>query len=187
VCPNDANFVYETTPAAIEYSNYELLPEGELRAIPGGVLRIVKAHQLANFADACNECGNCDIFCPEDGGPQAAKPRFFGSLEMFQKYAGENGFFLDVKTGAIHGRIAGRSYVLRLNSLETQEVEVRLSDGQALSWKPKGDAAPNGRVLDMLPYLKLKLLAESVSDPRRVHFANVAGLQEVISGNGIND
>jgi hypothetical protein len=32
----------------------------------------------------------------------------------------------------------------------------------------------------MLPYLKLKLLAESVGDPRRVHFANVAGLQEVV-------
>jgi hypothetical protein len=32
----------------------------------------------------------------------------------------------------------------------------------------------------MLPYLKLKLLAESVGDPRHVHFANVAGFQEVI-------
>jgi hypothetical protein len=32
----------------------------------------------------------------------------------------------------------------------------------------------------MLPYLKLKLLAESVGDPRHVHFANVAGLEEII-------
>ncbi len=32
----------------------------------------------------------------------------------------------------------------------------------------------------MLPYLKLKLLAESVGDPRRVHFANVAGMEEVV-------
>jgi hypothetical protein len=30
----------------------------------------------------------------------------------------------------------------------------------------------------MLPYLKLKLLAESVGDPRRVHFANAGGIQE---------
>ena len=28
----------------------------------------------ANFADACNECGNCDVFCPEDGGPYLSKP-----------------------------------------------------------------------------------------------------------------
>jgi hypothetical protein len=62
---------------------------------------------------------------------------------------------------------------------ETGAVEIRLSDNQALSWKPKAGAAPPG-VIDMLPYLKLKLLAEAVGDPRRVHFANVAGLEEVI-------
>jgi hypothetical protein len=54
-----------------------------------------------------------------------------------------------------------------------------LSDNQALGWEAKGGAAPRG-VVDMLPYLKLKLLAESVGDPRHVHFANVAGLQEVV-------
>ena len=64
---------------------------------------------------------------------------------------------------------------------ETQAaaIEIRLSDNQALSWKPKPGAVPPG-VIDMLPYLKLKLLAESVGDPRHVHFANVAGLQEII-------
>ena len=69
VCPNDANFVYETRAGTIEYDNFELLP-GAVRRVPGGVLRVMKAHQLANYADACNECGNCDIFCPEEGGPQ---------------------------------------------------------------------------------------------------------------------
>jgi putative selenate reductase len=78
VCPNDANFTYETAPVTIEYDNYELLP-GEARRVPGGVLRVVKAHQLANYADACNDCGNCDVFCPEEGGPQRRKPRFFGT------------------------------------------------------------------------------------------------------------
>jgi hypothetical protein len=62
---------------------------------------------------------------------------------------------------------------------EAAVIEIRLSDNQALSWKPKAGAAPSG-TLDMLPYLKLRLLLESVSNPRRVHFANVAGLQEVI-------
>src|SRR5579872_3426047 len=49
VCPNDANFVYETPAVAIEYDNFELLPD-RIRRVPGGVLRIVKAHQLANYA-----------------------------------------------------------------------------------------------------------------------------------------
>ena len=55
----------------------------------------MKAHQLANYADACNECGNCDIFCPEDGGPQVEKPRFFGSRETYEADGGANKFYID--------------------------------------------------------------------------------------------
>jgi hypothetical protein len=51
-------------------------------------------------------------------------------------------------------------------------VEIRLSDNQVLTWQP------TVRTLDMLPYLKLRLLMESIGDPRHVNFANVAGLQE---------
>jgi putative selenate reductase len=210
VCPNDANFVYQTSATAISYDNFEMLPGG-VRRVPGGVLQLATVHQLANYADACNDCGNCDVFCPEDGGPYVEKPRFFGSLETYRKYAGANGFYIDFTPAgqgplsnvrgsdrsrdrqgavcAIYGTIAGEAYTLTLDPpadrarFETQdaEIEIRLSDNQALSWKPKPGAAPSG-IIDMLPYLKLKLLAESVGDPRRVHFANVAGLQEDISG-----
>ena len=187
VCPNDANFVYETSAGAIAYDNFELVAGG-VRRVPGGALQLAKAHQLANYADACNDCGNCDVFCPEDGGPYVEKPRFFGSLETYQKYAGANGFYIDYKQPTtIYGTVAGEAYVLAIDPaadrarFETQTgvVEIRLSDNQALSWEPKPGAAPSG-VIDMLPYLKLKLLVESVGDPRRVHFANVAGLEEVI-------
>jgi putative selenate reductase len=186
VCPNDANFVYEAPAAAIPYDNFELLPEG-VRRVPGGVFQLAKARQFANYADACNDCGNCDVFCPEDGGPYVEKPRFFGSLETYQKYAGANGFYIDFAPPVrIYGTIAGESYILALDPpadrarFETAAaaIEIRLCNNQALSWKPKPGAAPS-RTLDMLPYLKLKLLLESVGDPRRVHFANVAGMEEV--------
>jgi hypothetical protein len=135
------------------------------------------------------------------------KPRFFGCLETYRKYAGRNGFYIEFAAagplpngrgsdpsrdrqgavGTIYGTIGGEAYILTLDPpadrarFETQAaaIEIHLSDNQALSWKPKAGAAPPG-VIDMLPYLKLKLLAESVGDPRHVHFANVAGLQEVI-------
>ena len=51
-----------------------------------------KAHQIANFQDFCNECGNCDVFCPEDGGPYIEKPRFFGSLDAWRALP-RDGFF----------------------------------------------------------------------------------------------
>ena len=188
VCPNDANFVYESAPQAIEYDNFELQP-GVIRRVPGGVLRILKAKQFANFADACNDCGNCDVFCPEDGGPYTEKPRFFRTRESYRKHSRENGFYIDWETHTIYGTFGGRAYSLLLDPahdrarLETEraEVEIRLSGHQALRWAPK-PGARECETLDMLPYLKLKLLLESMEDPRHVHFANVAGLGEVASG-----
>ena len=222
VCPNDANFAYEAPVEAIAYDNFAMLP-ASVRRVPGGVFQLATAHQLANYADACNDCGNCDVFCPEDGGPYVEKPRFFGSIETYQKYARTNGFYIEFAAGSrpsdsfvdasgracpaptpgpglrrgeaclalgrvtIYGTIAGVAYVLTLDppadrarfETATAVIEIRLSDNQALSWKAKPGAAPPG-VIDMLPYLKLKLLAKSVGDPRHVHFANVAGLQEII-------
>jgi len=180
VCPNDANFAYETRPETIAYDNFELLPGGSVRRIPGGVLRVIKAHQLANYADACNDCGNCDIFCPEDGGPQVEKPRFFGSRETYSADTGANGFYIDWDARTIHGTMAHERYSLAVDAAADRAcftrpdgaVEIRLSDNQVLTWQP------TVRTLDMLPYLKLRLLMESIGDPRHVNFANVAGLQE---------
>ncbi|HTS66717.1 MAG TPA: hypothetical protein VMH28_32055 [Candidatus Acidoferrales bacterium] len=176
VCPNDANFVYETSPVTIEYDNFVLAP-GTIRRIPGGILRVMKPRQFANYADACNECGNCDVFCPEEGGPFQAKPRFFGSLDSYRKSAGADGFFLEAST--IHGTIEGNSYVLTLDAANGwfaqpgAEVQIRLGDNQPVRWHVESETE-----LDMLPYFKLKLLAEAISDPRRVHFANAGAIQE---------
>lgn len=50
VCPNDAIFTY---------------------AEPGHA----EPHQIGIHDEACNDCGNCDTFCPEDGGPNLYKLR----------------------------------------------------------------------------------------------------------------
>jgi ferredoxin len=185
VCPNVANFVYETAAVDIAFDNFELTPEGPPQRIPGGVFKVAKAHQLANYADACNDCGNCDVFCPEDGGPYIEKPRFFGSLETYRKYAGRNGFYIAFEGGqtTIYGTIAGAPYQLSLNPLidrawfcnASAEVEIQPSRDVLVSWKLKPGISATRYKLDMLPYLQLKLLMESVCDSRRVNFANVRG------------
>lgn len=35
----------------------------------------VRSPQIAILADACNDCGNCAVFCPEHGAPNLAKAR----------------------------------------------------------------------------------------------------------------
>ena len=186
VCPNVANFVYETSAVDITYDNFKLTPDEPPQRVPGGVFKVAKAHQLANYADACNDCGNCDVFCPEDGGPYIEKPRFFGSLETYRKYAGRNGFYIDFEGDqtTIYGTIAGASYQLSLNPLIDRawfsdgnaEVEIQPSHGVLVGWKLKPEVSATRYELDMLPYLQLKLLVESMRDPRHVNFANVAGI-----------
>jgi putative selenate reductase len=192
MCPNDANFVYETHAQKIEYDNFELQP-GLIRRVPGGVLRVVNEKQFANYADACNDCGNCEIFCPEAGGPNREKPRFFGSPESFRKHAGDNGFYIDWPRHSIYGVIAGKSFLLRLRpgqdrawfETETAEVEIRLRGHEVVAWSPKPGSRPCETV-NMLAYFKLKLLLEAMSNPDHVHFANVAGLEEVASADNVN-
>ncbi len=114
VCPNDANFVLETPPR--EQTIVKLQPSAEgFVAREEGVLRLGKKTQYANFADFCNECGNCDIFCPEDGGPYIVKPRFFGSFGDFRTFSQLDGFYICSGGAEVHARIGGADYLLHLD------------------------------------------------------------------------
>ena len=188
VCPNDANFVYDGPALEVLYDDVDLGPRGEIRALrdDGGVFRIVKGHQFANYADACNDCGNCDVFCPEDGGPYVEKPRFFGSLESYQRFAGRNGFYLEADGArrTIHGTVDGKAYQVDLDPAAGRaryddgvaEVEVALETNRVLGARLKEQGETWLHRIEMRPFLTLRYLAEAVADPRHVHFANVAGL-----------
>ena len=115
VCPNDANFTLVVPQLELPMSTVTPSPGGfvvERR----GVLRVDERHQIAHFADACNDCGNCEVFCPEDGGPQLEKPRFFGSLEALRADPHGRGFFVERAGQAVVvvARMGGRE--LRLHT-----------------------------------------------------------------------
>jgi putative selenate reductase len=61
VCPNDAFFRLPT-------------PDG---------LAVAGRQQYLLFAELCNQCGNCMVFCPEDGDPAAVKPALFLDRDRF--------------------------------------------------------------------------------------------------------
>ena len=98
VCPNDANFMLSIPPDQIPVKALTF-EDGSWSVEESGKLVLEKKHQIANFADFCNECGNCDIFCPEDGGPYVLKPRFFGSRESFREFSNHDGFFIERNNG----------------------------------------------------------------------------------------
>jgi putative selenate reductase len=180
VCPNDANFVYETGVLATDYVSYRVQGGG---VVPwgGGRFEVKKAHQIANFQDFCNECGNCDVFCPEDGGPYVEKPRFFGSLDAWQKLKQRDGFFVlrQDDVDAVWGRIRGVEYHLEVDRSRDRglftdglvTVELRHSERRPV----RADArkgAPEGHCLDLSAYLNMALAVDGVLDTRRANPVN---------------
>ncbi len=108
ICPNDANFSFSIPMGDTPVER--LTPkDGGWSAEVVGSLTIAKPRQFGTFADACNECGHCDLLCPEDGGPYKTKPLFFGSLEAFEAAPHRDGFFVEPGDGGavMHGRFAG--------------------------------------------------------------------------------
>lgn len=113
VCPNDANFAYDAAPTARTAPTWSFA-NGSMREGAPMPFQIEETHQLATFVDFCNACGNCDVFCPEDGGPYVMKPHWFGSRASFEAEQRLDGFYLESKD-AIAGRLGGRAVRLSID------------------------------------------------------------------------
>jgi putative selenate reductase len=181
-CPNDANFAYEVEPLAREYESYRV--EGD-RAFPvaGGRFEVRERHQIGTFQDFCNDCGNCDTFCPEDGGPYLEKPRFFGSLASWREQGARDGFFVEVRqTGdAMWARLGGVEYRLDVDRETDRAV---FSDGlvtlelRHLERSPVGASVapgtPHGHSLDVGAYLRMAVVLDGVLASGRANPVNAA-------------
>ncbi|RMH19821.1 MAG: glutamate synthase [Acidobacteria bacterium] len=104
-CPNDAIFAYRAKPVDVATEVLYGGDGGELERAPGAGFTLGDAHQLAVLEGACNECSNCEVYCPEDGAPFAVKERLFASREAFDREAHLDGFYRD--NGTLHARLAG--------------------------------------------------------------------------------
>jgi len=108
VCPNDANFTL-SLPKGTEIPTATATKTGDGWTVATGEPIIVaRPHQIANLADACNECGNCDVFCPETGGPYKVKPRFFLDPATWERQTDRDGLL--VSGTAIRARVNGVEY-----------------------------------------------------------------------------
>jgi putative selenate reductase len=183
VCPNDANFVYETQPFSMEYVNYRLTAAG-LEQEPGGHLEVKEAHQLATFHDFCNECGNCDVFCPEDGGPYIEKPRLFGSADAFDKWASRDGFLIEVgdHVERARARLAAQEYALEIDRLgncarfrtANAELEFDYATHQPMSFRLLHGAGE--ATIDMRNYFTIHAVLRGVLNPKYVNYVNVSSV-----------
>jgi putative selenate reductase len=72
VCPNRANLALRADPVSYPLQRAEKRGDDTVVETLGEV-EIGQSYQIVNIADFCNECGNCDTFCPTSGAPYKDK------------------------------------------------------------------------------------------------------------------
>jgi putative selenate reductase len=93
-CPNRANVAVGFEPAALTVPVFSGPPD---RSCHTREYRIAQATQILHLDDFCNECGNCETFCPHLGAPYRDKPTLFSDPGMFED--SDNSGFVMVKGG----------------------------------------------------------------------------------------
>jgi putative selenate reductase len=109
-CPNGAIFAYHAGPVETPTELLRLRTAGLLVRAPGKAFAIRVKHQLAVLDGLCNECSNCDVYCPEQGAPFQLKERVFLSLEEFISAPARDGFCRQNNT--LRARLGGFEYFL---------------------------------------------------------------------------
>jgi len=97
VCPNLAFHSYEIQPVSIQLQklvrkngNWEVSQDNQ-------PFEVKQQRQILHIADWCNNCGNCNTFCPSSDAPYKVKPHLFLSKQAFDDE--EEGFWLEHTNG----------------------------------------------------------------------------------------
>ncbi len=92
VCPNMANYPYQVSATGYGIQTVKQNKDGQTSISESGTLSLAQRIQILNIADFCNECGNCNTFCPTADAPYKVKPRIHLGIASF--YASETGYYL---------------------------------------------------------------------------------------------
>lgn len=92
VCPNFANFYYETKKETLALQKL-VVDQGKYQVVNDNPFEIRQGVQIFNIDNFCNECGNCDTFCPTQGAPYKNKPKVFLTRSSFDEAS--MGFYLE--------------------------------------------------------------------------------------------
>ena len=113
VCPNLAILTYESDPVAADLP--EVVLDGAAASLgEASPFRVDQMLQVAVLTDFCNECGNCETFCPTAGAPYRDKPRLYLDRADFEAQA-DNAFMVMAGGTAMEGRWAGETHRIDVN------------------------------------------------------------------------
>lgn len=173
VCPNGANFFLPIGEVKESTIGVRMIG-GEPVAVPREPFVLEKRTQIANLADFCNECGECDAYCPESGAPFVQKPRFFFNRETYEEFRGYDGFYFpDGLT--LEGRYRGNPYRLSFDAVNkcyhwrSADVELRIDMNNRLLGGRAHFETEGPAEIDMDPFYAMKALFHGIVDHRSTY------------------
>ncbi|HOZ30597.1 MAG TPA: putative selenate reductase subunit YgfK [Bacteroidales bacterium] len=96
VCPNFANRSYEIELVKYNLQKVVNTSDGNFKIEEDGIFEVKQKYQIINIANFCNECGNCNTFCPTNSAPYKKKPKLYLTKESFDN--AEEGYWFDGAT-----------------------------------------------------------------------------------------
>ncbi len=133
VCPNLANYSYDIKPISYNLEKAVLSEDSHFEITTDTIFEVRQPYQILNIANFCNECGNCDTFCPTSSAPYKDKPKIHLTLKSFKE--NERGYYLSKlkdRNVLIFKETGGLKTLTEINDeliYETDFVFVRLNTG----------------------------------------------------------
>lgn len=85
LCPNLANRAYTIEPVNYAMQRMVINEGGNVEFQPDSPFIVKQRHQIINIANFCNECGNCETFCPSNSAPYKSKPKLHLTTQSFNQ------------------------------------------------------------------------------------------------------
>lgn len=164
VCPNAANFTFPVQqgtyqPGCVVWQN------GKWNREEGQILVVERKHQIGNTVDACNLCGHCDTWCPEDGGPYLVKPNLFLQKQGFLDHPERDGFWIGPDFRSITWRKQGQIY--HYQQEDDGRERFTLPGGGVLWLKQDQPVACSGSgQIDLTVVFSMRLILQGLSDAK---------------------
>jgi len=130
VCPNLAFYSFDIQPFKHKLKKIAV-NNSESKLVDDKAFEITQKHQILHIADWCNQCGNCETFCPTSGAPYKDKAHLHISKNSFKNDT--DGYYYEEKNNIkiIHKKTNNVVETLKLYSdyyiFETEKIGIKIN------------------------------------------------------------
>ena len=129
VCPNLALYPFD-----VETVKYQLdqlvIDDNKVTIKDDGVFEVSQKSQILHLSNWCNQCGNCDTFCPTSGAPYKVKPHLHFDYNTFQLAGNPSYYYKSEESNKIYYKADNKLASLARDSdfyvYKTDDFEVEL-------------------------------------------------------------